>query len=430
MRDGAFAPRAIYRSAAGETRARRRHPRDLPRARMMKFLFCSLDSPGFLYPAIGIAKILQNRGHEVAFVTNIQHAGLLSGYGFERFARGPKDGQSFQVAQWGQEFSIAIQVKHIDHALESFHADALVGQSLTLGPLLVSERRKLPVGLIGFCTYLWPPSDDTACNRRSPQIEELRAWRHEGMLQTLDKARKLFHLPSRKAGLRDTPLLGDLFLLQSVPDLEPAWEELPGKIHLVGSCLWEPEGHDPELERWLSDPAGAGAPLIYVQHGRSFHIPSFWNRLVDALAGSEYRVAASVGRLDGEIGDLPDNFFVRPHIPQGRVLQSARVLVASANTTASLGALTAGVPSLLIPAGGEQPDVAELWGSAGVARTLSTDEATPDRICSEVTRLLADPLYRQRARHLASSFARMDGRALAADLLEALARHRLLELTA
>lgn len=409
----------------------------------MKFLFCSLDSPGFLYPAIGIAKTLLNRGHEVAFVTNLQHTELLSDHGFERFARGSKDGQSFQVAQWGQEFSIAIQVKHIEHALESFRAEALVGQSLTFGPLLVAERRKLPVGLIGFCTYLWPPSDDPARKRRAPQVEEWRAWRHDGMMQTLGNARELFHLPSRasrETGPQDTPLVGDLFLLQSVPELEPAWEELPGKVHLIGSCLWEPADHDPELERWLSDPAGRGAPLIYVQHGRSFHIPNFWDKLVDALAGSEYRVAASVGRLDGEIGDLPENFFVRPHIPQGRVLLSARVLVASANTTASLGALTAGVPSLLIPAGGEQPDVAELWSSAGVARTISTDEATPDRICSEVGCLLADPRYRERARHLASSFARVNGHERAAELLEALARdrrpllrqesHTLLELTA
>jgi UDP:flavonoid glycosyltransferase YjiC (YdhE family) len=396
----------------------------------MRFLFCSLDSPGFLYPSIGIARSLRSRGHEIAFATNLQHAGLLAGQGFERLPRGPVDGSSFQVAQWGLPVPIAIQVKHVEHALELFPADALFGQSLTLGPLIVAAQRGLPVGLLGFCTYLWPTTEEGAehwgeieTSLHSP-VEEWRAWRYVGVVEALDKARALFRLPPLESRCRETPLLADLFLLRSVPDLEPAWENLPERVHLVGSCLWEPEDSDPDLETWLAESARAGSPLIYAQPGRSFHLPSFWRELIDGLGGGGYRVAASTGRLDGEIGAVPESFFVRPHIPQGRILRSARVAVASANSTAVLGALAAGVPSLLIPGGGEQPDVAALCESAGVARTLPPAEATPERIHAEIRILLADSSYRENARRYQAAFAALDGSERAADLLEILARTR------
>jgi MGT family glycosyltransferase len=381
-----------------------------------------------LYPLIGIARALKSRGHEVAFVTNLQHEALLAGAGFRRIARGVNDGASFQVAQWGKPFSIALQVKHIEHALEQFPADVLVGQSLTFGPLLVAARRDLPVGLLGFCTYLWPAEVADAEGCQPPEVsvlssvEEWRAWRYRGMLQTLNDARALFRL-DLCPNAAQAPLLGDLFLVQSVAELEPQ-KHLPDRVHLVGSCLWEPKVRDPELEEWMEGTVRQGSPLIYVQHGRSFHIPNFWRRLVDALAGSDYRVAASLERLDGEIGSLPENFFVRPQIPQGKILPFARAVVASANTTAALGALTAGIPSLLIPAGGEQPDVAALCRDVGVAKTLTPDEATPERIQTEITDLLADSGFRTRARHYASAFTKLNGCERAADLLATLARTR------
>jgi UDP:flavonoid glycosyltransferase YjiC (YdhE family) len=394
----------------------------------MKFLVCSLDTPGFLFPLIGIATALRSRGHEVAFVTNLQHEALLADNGFQRIPRGATDGESFQVANWGKPFSIALQVKHIEHALDLFPADILVGQSLTFGPLLVADRRDLPVGLLGFCTYLWP-ADVSAADCAYPldvsarsSAEEWRAWRYRGMLQTFNDARALFRPETFVKSLR-APLLGDLFLLQSVAELEPQ-QDLPERVQLVGSCLWEPETCHPDLEEWLAETVRLGSPLVYVQHGRSFHIPNFWRGLVEALAGGEYRVAASTGRLDGEIGSLPENFFVRPHLPQGKILPRAEVVVASANTTAVLGALTAGVPSLLIPAGGEQPDVAALCRTLGVARTLAPEEATPERIQVGITDLLADTAFRERSRRYSSAFAKLNGCERAADLLASLARNR------
>ncbi|HEY3571449.1 MAG TPA: nucleotide disphospho-sugar-binding domain-containing protein [Thermoanaerobaculia bacterium] len=390
----------------------------------MKFLFCSLDSPGYLYPSIGFASVLASRGHEVTFVADITSIARLSGCHFQRLPRGPQDGSSFKVAKWFDPRQIAIQVKHIEYALQKFEAEVLIGQSLTLGPLLVSERLGIPVALLGFCTYLFPTSDLLMQNQNRSEPEKRLALRYEEMMDWLNKARALFRLPKQNGNCRETPLLGDLFLLRSVPELEPNPHDLPDRVHLVGSCLWDTEEPDSDLQAWLDATTESGYPLIYVQHGRLFHIPSFWPQLLDAFGKTDFRVAASIGRMDSEIGAIPENFFVRPHIPQAPVLRSARAVVTTANSTAVLGALSYGVPSLLLPGGGEQPDVAALAERRGVARTLYSEEATPKRICEELNILLDYPGYRERADHYSSCFSAIRGFEKAADLVEILGKTR------
>lgn len=373
---------------------------------------------------VGIAQTLRARGHEIAFVTDAGNTTLLSRVGFERIPRGAEDGPSFQVPHWFQPMAIAVQVKHIEYALQRFPADVLLGQQLTLGPLIVGERRRLPVGLLGLCTYLWPQTDEVAQREERSKTEERLVWRYGEMLKFLNQGRALFRLPAYGDGCRETPLLGDVFMLRSVPELEIGFQLLPDRVHLVGSCLWEPQDIDAEVEDWL-EAASFQGPCIYVQHGRFFGVPSFWPDLVIGLGDSELRVVASVGRMDYEVGELPDNFLVRPHVNQGRVLRRARAVVASANTTVILGAIEAGVPCLLIPAGGEQPDMAELCERAGFAKVLRPADATPENIRRAVDALLNDRSYSERASHYQAAFSKVDRFETAADLLERLGTTRI-----
>jgi len=387
----------------------------------MRFLFCSLETPGFLYPTIAIAQQLKARGHDIAFVADVKCSGFLAAWGLKRIQRGANDGSSFQVAQWAKPLSVAIQVKHIEYALESFRADVLVGQSLTLGPLVVAQKRQLRVALLGFCTYLWPRQDVVDASLVQPETDGRARWRYAEMIGFLNQTRQLFRLPQYEGSCRETPLLGDLFLVRSVPELEVNFAQLPSHVHLVGSCLWEPEGADPEMERWLTAAAKSNMPVIYVQHGRFFHIPSFWPKLAEALEGLNCLVAASSGRLDTEVPPMPVGSLVRPHLPQGPILRVASTVVASANTTAVLGALEAGIPSLLIPGGGEQLDVAELVSGAGVAKYLSPEDVTTRSIGEAVQELLTNQTYRERAEYYKTAFSRIDGIKRAADLIERLA---------
>jgi len=393
----------------------------------MRFLFCSIGSPGFIYPMIGMAKALGERGHEVAFVVDQAWEEPLRRAGLMRLPRGDEDGGSFQIDLWARPVSIAIQVKHIEYALAQFRPDVLVAQSLTYGPLLVAERAGLPVGVLGLCTYLWPRVERWGVKRPGwPSIYGRRVWRHQDQLRVYNEARQLFRMPSVEMSPEFSPLLGDLFMVRSVPELEGRTGEHPERVHCVGACLWHSEEEpDGELAAWLENARSSGGSLVYVQHGNFFDQPGFWQALKEGLAEREdFWVLASSSRMDRFVGELPENFFVRPHIPQEHILSHACAVVAGGNTTVALGALTAGLPSLLIPGGNEQPDVAQLWSDAGVARTIACDEVTPELLLNEIGALIEEPCYKRKSQELARAFARYEGFSLAMDLLETLGATR------
>jgi UDP:flavonoid glycosyltransferase YjiC (YdhE family) len=328
-----------------------------------------------------------------------------------------QDGPSFQTHVWGQPASIAIQVKHLEFAVKLFRPDVLVGQQLTFGTIISAERLHLPLALMGFCTYLWP-------RLRDPEArgdDGLKEWRYTSDILAMTEIRPLFGL-TNSSGLRVSALLGDIFMVRSIPEFEGDISCLPDQVHLVGPCLWEDDEDDPELDNWLFESKQKTAPVIYVQQGRFFDHPHFWPKIVEAFANTEIRVIACTGSMDCPVGDVPANFLVRKRLPQAKVLRHATAMIASANTTAVLGSLIAGVPSLLIPAGGEQPDVAERCRRAGVAHVLPPAEVTRERLWLELLQLVEDGELRMRAGELAVRFSQANNFDIAVSLLEGLGR--------
>ncbi len=332
----------------------------------MKLIFCPLDSYGFVYPLIGIAQILRSRGHEIAFVSGLESSSTLQTMGFPRIRRGESDGASFNLQTWGIPSSVAIQVKHLEYAVTQFPADVLVTTQLTLGPLLIGEMAKLPVVVLGLAAYMWPPCWPPGYEPKSRSEQRLQ-WRYSDMMRHYNKSRSLIGLSPTNADPALNPFLGDLFLLQSVPELECAEFDFPTKVHFVGSCVWEPSLEDPDLSSWLEESNIIGMPIIYVQPGRSFGFQSFWPSLLSVLKDKPIRVAASLGRMDGNIGSIPENFFARDHLPMGKILPHASAVISTGHTTAVLGALTHGLPLLLLPYGSGADDIAERCERAGAA---------------------------------------------------------------
>jgi UDP:flavonoid glycosyltransferase YjiC (YdhE family) len=387
----------------------------------MRYLFCSLSNYGFLFSSLGIAEVLKQRGHEVAFAADPSMAGVIERAGFRRISRGEKDGPSFVVERAGHPVDTLRQVRHLERALESFGADVLVGQQLTLGAHVVATRTGVRLATVGMGSFLWP----TAVPPAEPRLRAFVIQRFRGFYLAYQTVLEMLGEKPPAFRVEDNPLLGDLFLLRSVPELEGDTSVLPRNVHCVGDCLWEaPVPPQPELERWLAEARASGAPVIYSQPGRSFEKRSFWQDVVEAFGGQPVRVATSVGRMDGERGAVPENFFVRDHVPQTQVLEQARVVICSATTTSVLGAITRGLPLLLVPGGGgaEQVDLSQRCVDAGVAIRLPAAEVTVERLRASVDALLGEGSYRSKATALREAFLRAGGRERAADLLEELGR--------
>ncbi len=389
----------------------------------MRYLFCSFATHGFIHPSIVIALELRRRGHEVAFATAPSMAPLLDRVEIPRLPRGDKDGDSFLVHLCGHPIETMRQVRHIEHALERFPADVIVGQSLTLGPPIAAERKGVPLAMIGLAAYIWPTRSSA---RPAKHTAYVRA-RYDEFRKSFDLTRYTFGLEVCGPDPVETPLLGDLFLLRSAPALEGEVESLPAQVQFVGDCLWDPGLADPALDSWLDAADAAELPIVYAQPGRISNVQHLWTSVRSALAGEPMRVAASVGRTERVELDAPANFFARIHVSQDAVLPRARAAISTGTTTSVLGALRYGVPLLLIPGGGggEQVDLAARCVEAGVGIRIDPAAVTEESLRVAVRTLVHEgDAMRARARAMGERLAETGGAVRAAELLEALGTNR------
>ena len=369
----------------------------------MKVLFCALNTYGFIHPMIGLAKQLQSSGHEVGFVCDGSMSELLARQNLTRFACGRNDLESYRVQVFTSPARNLIQIKHLEYALASFDADVIVTSPLAFGPLIVAERQSIPLVVIGFLSYLW--STDQTESEVSKAMAEVYDWRTKDMLQHYNRTRTFVGLKELEQNNAKLPFAGDLFLQRSTPTTTYREAELPNNVRLVGPCLWEenPDNTEQnELETWLAQQQNKQRKVIYVSHGRTFQQPKFWSQLKSQFAAEQYLVVASTDRMECEIGEVPENFYVKRYIPQSQVLAHSDVVISNGNTTVTLGALKHGVPMLVIPGGAETPDNADLCQRLGVAINISCDEIQEQDLTAAVSSLLNEPSYSQNSRAISA----------------------------
>ena len=393
----------------------------------MNFLLTALESPGFLFPVLGIGRELQARGHRVAILTGPQGASFTQAAGLQRIPRGPgsDDGRSFEVENWGTPPAIGLQLLHLQHALQHFPAQAILSGQLTLGPQLLRIVTGIPTAVLGLAFFpYWP--QPTAPPQQQP-------W--AGQWDRLHEAATFLGIPGIPPhidSLDDLPLLGDHFFVRSVPQLEALDTPLPTpRASYVGSGLYEPDTPpDPELDAFIASALTDGAHILYACPGRSFDTASFWPILCRALGSqpSQWRVIASVGRHDRDTGTPPPNFLFRNHLPQGHILRHAHAVLASGHSTAVLGALHAGLPCLVMGGGSRSEVIGQRLAASGAGFYIPTADfaslppETAAQLCDQaLSNLLTSAPMRQRASSMSKAFQALPTASIVADALEQLA---------
>src|SRR5262249_28287071 len=98
----------------------------------------------------------------------------------------------------------------------------------------------------------------------------------------------------------------------------------------------------------------------------------------------------------------------------------ASAVITGGNSTAVLGALTHGLPLLILPGGGEQHEAAESCTAAGVALSLERDKLSSAAITAALSQLMTESAFTRESRRLAGVFEAYKGPHRASRLLEAM----------
>jgi MGT family glycosyltransferase len=163
-----------------------------------------------------------------------------------------------------------------------------------------------------------------------------------------------------------------------------------------------------------------GRPLIYASMGTlQNRLGQVFGAIAEACAGLDAQLVLSLGNPD----QVPTAAFagaplVVPFAPQVELLKRATLTITHAGLNTALESLSQGVPMVAIPITNDQPGVASRLEWLGVAETVVPRRLSVQRLGAAVQRVLREPGYRARARRYQEEIARLDGLALAADLVE------------
>jgi UDP:flavonoid glycosyltransferase YjiC (YdhE family) len=374
----------------------------------MRVLIASLATPGFVFPSIAVAERLRARGDDVAFVTDRSFAAALAARGFERLARSEPDGSSFEIDGWFEPLRVAIQVKHLQRAVEEFRPDVVLASNLALGPLIVRRTHRLPVAVLGPVVFLWP-SIRQASHPAADGEEQRLVWRHADQIRHFELACRALGVPLTPSPYERSPLFGDRFLLQGVPELQRDADALPEAVRFVGSCALDALDVDAARETaWLEVQRRHGRRVVYVQLGRFFEKPSIWRAFRDWIVERDVAAIVCTERYDGAVDDLPPNVLAGARVPQDAVLPHADGVVCNGQPTAVLGAIAHGRPLAIVPSGSGTEELADACVRYGVAVVPKRPDAADD-VTLALDRLLASPSLRAAAQRLRARFAGYDG---------------------
>jgi len=297
--------------------------------------------------------------------------------------------------------------------VESWRPDVIVRETWEYASTIAAELNGVPLARVGLGL--------AALEQRSVRL----------VAPAVDDARAKAGLPPDPSGerLRDTPYLTFL------PELfDDAGDTGPGAVYRFRAPSSDAV---PPARDWL--PAGDD-PLVYLSFGSvaaGAHLPYFpelYRAAIDALAALPVRLLVTIGedRDPAELAPWPKNVRVERWVPQDAVAPLAAAIVGHGGHGSTLGALSHGVPLVVMPLfSGDQWDNAEAVARAGAGIALDTDRATRQvlalpgsdtlgGLAAAVRSVLEDGSYRSAAERIADAIAALPPAGAAVDVLAAI----------
>jgi UDP:flavonoid glycosyltransferase YjiC (YdhE family) len=183
----------------------------------------------------------------------------------------------------------------------------------------------------------------------------------------------------------------------------------------------------PELDAFLS----AGEPPVIFTLGSSAvgAAGDFFDVSLAAATRTGCRAAFLTGpQAQDRANASDDQFFFTSYAPYSKLFPRARAVVHQGGIGTVACALRAGVPSLIVPRGLDQPDNAKRVQRLGAVRVLPRHRYTAARASAELRALLDSAHCRENAQRLGERVRSEDGVAAACDAIEHVCAGKPLEL--
>lgn len=421
---------------------------------MSRFLVATYPSPGHVGPAAPVVRELTGRGHEVRWYTGRRFVDQVAASG-ARFCAMPEtldwDYADLNAAhlrraelkgfKQNQFDLIEIFVRPLGLHLPALRslladepADAFVSHTVFYGGGWLQEMGGPPNASLGDTCLAYPSKDagpyGMGVAPMSGWVGHLRnrAFHAIGRATFLAPIAKAAREVRAELGLPPVPMrdlefgLSQYLHIQLCPaGFEYTRSDLPPHVHFVGAPVPpKPAAFDPP--RWWAR-LSESRPVVLVTQGTIATDPTdLLGPCLEGLADKDLFVVATTGGADPVgLGTPPANAVVEKFVPYGALLPHVDVMVSNGGFGSVQLAIAHDIPMVVAGTSEDKKEVTAHVGWSGAGINLRTNRPSPGRIAEAVTRVLAEPKFRERCRALRAETAGTSAEETAVDLLERLA---------
>ena len=415
-----------------------------------RVLLTSWGSFGDVYPYIGLAFALKDRGHHPVLATAEFYRPLIESLGFEFHAVGPMidptDHATVQRVLDPVRGADALVKEILLPSLDADYAtldeaarraDLMVTHPITFAAPIVAQARHLPWASSVLAPMSFFSATDVPVLPPAPYLaglDRFGAWYGRVVSRfvrasTVRWMKPVFDL-RRRVGLpagghplfegQFSPTLTLALFSRVLASPQPDW---PPNVAVTGSVFYNGPGLlQPELEAFLE--AGP-APVVFTLGSSAVAAAGrFYEESVDAVRRLRVRAVLLTGGFERNVprGSPTGDTFVVDRAPHQLLFPRAAAVVHPGGAGTLAQALRAGRPMLVVPHAFDQPDNAARAWRLGVARTVPQSRYRARRVARELELMLSDRRMHARAED-AGAIVRSEGGAVgAAAALDVLVR--------
>jgi rhamnosyltransferase subunit B len=408
---------------------------------MARIIVTTFGSTGDLNPFVALGLALRSKGHDVCFAVeaNFQQQVSLLGFpvrvltGDQREALGPYHHQIFNSDQPLTSLKLLLD-RYILPTLPAKvaelreicqEADLLVSVASQFAAAIVAELLQIPWVSVILTPSTLPSASIAAQPLPVPLPAPLQrlsnrfSWFLGGMFlrQVVDKPvnrlRRTFQVPPR-SNLMWTGNLSSRFTALAVSSaLVPRPDDWPEYVQITGFCFWDGsvDWRPPEtLEAFLH----GGKPVVAVTAGtvapeeRALFVPYYQVSIESILACGARALLINAPETSVSPEQREDVLNV-PFAPFSQVFPTCAAVIHHGGIGTIAQCLRAGVPSLVVPGGMDQPFNAAqvMQRKAGV--WIPRKRYTARRVEQALKALLCIPTYQEQARKIQAQVMHEDG---------------------
>jgi UDP:flavonoid glycosyltransferase YjiC (YdhE family) len=370
----------------------------------VRMLFTCYPGFGHLHPMLPLAGAARRAGHEVVLATGPDLAPRAESYGFDVWSVGLSNDETAAryLERYPDSNDLPAQERlrlvaprmFVDIAARS-RVDALHERAAAWRPdLVVHDQSEFAAPIVA--ALLGAPTVVHSWGPMMPQE----------LLALVEPAVEALSTEHGVSGIIANALAKSIYVDICPPGLQlpegPAWQQ-------VQPMRYEDPQAAPDARLDGAIGAFPRANTVYVTLGTVVNKLPMFETILAALEGVGVNAVVTVGPdVDpGRLGQQPSNILVERYIPQALVLSRCRAMVAHAGAGTMLGALTHGLPQVLLPHGAEQHLNAEACRRAGAALVLPPEELDAAAIRNALMRVLHEPGFAQAALRLRDEIAAM-----------------------